>query len=101
MEPPTTSLRPTSRSTILSSPRSPESQQIGEASVVGVSAGSERVVTPVRREAAREAVRPSLWRELTSLRGNVPRWLQALIGIAACAAVLGAWEAVSRLGIAA
>ncbi len=74
---------------------------MSEASVVAVKAGSERVVTPVRREAVRKGVQPSLWHALTSLRGDVPRWLQALIGTAACAAVLGAWEAVSRLGIAA
>lgn len=74
---------------------------MSDASLGVVNAGRESAVTPVRREAKRKEVRPSLWRQLVTLRGDVPRWLQALIGVCACAVVLGALEAVPRLGIVA
>jgi NitT/TauT family transport system permease protein len=42
-----------------------------------------------------------MWRQLFTLRGDVPRWAQAAIGVVASAAVIGIWEVVSRFGLAA
>jgi NitT/TauT family transport system permease protein len=71
-----------------------------EPSVFAVNAGTEPVVPPKPVEAAPGSTQASLWSRLASVRGEVPRWFQALIGVATSIAVLGAWEAVSRLGLA-
>jgi NitT/TauT family transport system permease protein len=63
-------------------------------------AGAAREVKETAHN-GRESARASLWRQLFTLRGDVPHWLQVAIGIAASAGLIGIWEWVSRAGIAA
>lgn len=71
-----------------------------EPSVFAVNAGTEPVAPPKSQEVAPGSSHASLWSRLSSVRGEVPRWFQAVIGVGTAIAVLGAWEAVSRLGLA-
>lgn len=65
-----------------------------------VKAAPDADVRPILHK-RREAARPTMWRQLFTLRGDVPRWAQAAIGVVASAAVIGIWEVVSRFGLAA